>query len=289
MPIDLTLLAFWAKKLVAMLILPPAGPLLLIGLGLMFARLRKFAWLGWLYAMAVSLPVAVHWLVWPLESTPPVTPAAVRQTGAIVILGAGVRSYAPDIGKPTVNSLALERLRFGALIARKTGLPILVTGGAPEGYVPEALAMREVLEREFGVPVKWTEAASLDTRDNANNSARLLKAAGITRITLVTHAAHMPRAQAAFEAAGLQVTPAPTAWFSKPEINYEWHDFIPNARAAYSGWYAMHEWLGGLAYRLSSPSSPPSRAADDDSSRNKDRAISPSTPTPSNSAPHSTQ
>ena len=284
MPIDLTLQAVWAKKFLAALILPPTGPLLLIGLGLMVSRLRKLAWLGWLYALAASVPITVNWMTRPLETTAPVTPAQASQTQAVVILGAGIRSYAPELGpQPTVNALALERLRFGALVARKTGLPILVTGGAPEGYVPEAAMMREVLEHEFGLPVKWAEEQSLDTRDNADNSARVLKAAGITRITLVTHAAHMPRAQAAFEAAGLQVTPAPTAWLSRPEIDYEWHDFVPSARSAYAGWYALHEWAGGLAYRLSASWSA------DDTSRNTERAITPSTPTPSNSAPHSSQ
>ena len=54
MPFDLTLLAFWAKKFVAVLMLPPAGPLLLIGVGLLVARLRKLTWLGWLYALVAT-------------------------------------------------------------------------------------------------------------------------------------------------------------------------------------------------------------------------------------------
>jgi len=280
MPIDLPMILFWAKKLVAVLILPPAGPLLLIGLGLMVTRLRKLAWLGWGYALFASMPATVNWIAMQLEPSAPATIAQVRQTGAIVILGAGVRSYAPEMGGPTVSSLALERLRYGARLARESGLPILVTGGAPEGFVPEAIVMRDVLQQDFGVPVKWSESSSLDTRDNAVYSARLLKAAGIQHITLVTHAAHMARARAAFEAAGVEVTPAPTAWLSNPGIDYEWGDFIPTARSAYSGWFAIHEWLGRLAYDLSAPSS-------EDSSRINPRAIQPSTPTPSSSAPHS--
>jgi len=280
MPIDLSLLLFWTKKLVAVLILPPAGPLLLVGLGLMISRLRKLAWLGLAYGLVASTPASVNWMTLPLEPTAPASLAQVRQTGAIVILGAGVRSYAPEMGGPTVNSLALERLRYGARLARESGLPVLVTGGAPEGYIPEAIAMRDVLQNEFGIPVKWTESASLDTRDNATYSARLLKAAGIERITLVTHAAHMARARAAFEAAGLDVTPAPTAWLSNPNIDYEWYDFLPSPRSAYNGWYAIHEWLGRLAYGLSTPSP-------EDSSRISPRAIIPSTPTPSSNAPQS--
>ncbi|TVO57644.1 YdcF family protein [Denitromonas halophila] len=251
------LIAFWAKKIIAMLILPPAGPLLLIGLGLMVARLRTLAWLGWLYALVVSLPITVNWLTTPLETAPPISLEALQQTQAIVILGAGTRSYAPEYGDTTVNGLALERLRYGAKLARDSGRPLLVAGGAPERRTPEALMMREVIEEEYGIVVRWAESASLDTRDNANLSARLLGAEGIEHIALVTHAAHMPRAKAAFEAAGLRVTPAPTAWLSNPDPEIEWSDFIPNARSAYAGWFATHEWVGGLAYRLTTPTPPP--------------------------------
>lgn len=71
--------------------------------------------------------------------------------------------------------------------------------------------MAEILEGEFGVPVRWREELSRDTADNARFSAVMLKAAGISRIVLVTQAFHMPRAVALFEAAGLQVVAAPPA------------------------------------------------------------------------------
>jgi len=282
MPIDFTLLAFWAKKIVAILVLPPAGPLLLILLGLMLRRARALAWLGLAYALIVTMPATVNLMAEALE--PPlqaVAPEAVAQTGAIVILGAGVRSRAPEYpGGETVGRLALERLRYGALLARNSGKPVLVSGGAPHDGVIEAVHMRRVLEDEFKVPVQWVESQSLDTRDNANFSARLLAQSGIEAITLVTHAAHMPRAQRAFEAAGLRVTPAPTVWVHNPAIDYEWHDFIPSPGSAFDGWLVIHEWLGNLAYRLSEPAS-------DRSSRSKDLAISPSTATPSASTPQS--
>ncbi|HQU90454.1 MAG: YdcF family protein [Zoogloeaceae bacterium] len=252
------LIAFWAKKIIAVLILPPAGPLLLIGLGLMVSRLRTLAWLGWLYALVVSMPITVNWLAAPLETAAPISEAALRQTQAIVILGAGTRTYAPEYGHATVSSLALERLRYGAKLARDSGRPLLVAGGAPEEHTPEAPMMRDVIENEYGIVVRWAESASLDTRDNANLTARMLRDEGVERIALVTHAAHMPRAKAAFEAAGLHVTPAPTAWLSNPDTEIEFGDFIPNARSAYAGWFATHEWVGGLAYRLTAPP-PPAR------------------------------
>lgn len=262
MPMDLTLIAFWAKKIAAFLILPPGGPLVLIGLGLLFARARWMAWMGWGYALVVSVPLTVNLIAEPLEAPGPVSLEAVRRTQAIVILGGGTRNYAPEYGGSTLNALALERVRYGARLAKATGLPVLASGGAPESRVPESWMMRDALRDDFGVGVRWAEASSRDTRDNATGSARLLRAAGIHRITLVTHAAHMPRAQAAFEAAGLQVTAAPTAWLSNPDPDMRPGDFLPNARAAFRGWYAVHEWVGGLAYHLMAPppSATPARA-----------------------------
>lgn len=281
MPIDLTLLAFWAKKILALFILPPSGPLLLIGLGLMLKRWRALAWLGWSYALIASLPVTVGMLAGIVEPPPvAVRRDAVAQTGAIVILGSGVRSRAPEYPDgETVGRLALERLRYGALLARESGKPVLVTGGAPRDGIIEAVQMRKVLEEEFGVPVRWAESQSLDTRDNANFTAQILRSAGIDSITLVTHATHMLRARRAFEAAGLRVTPAPTVWMHNPDPDVEWGDFIPSARAAYDGWFAVHELVGNLAYRLSE-SDPPA-----DNSLSNERAIQPSTATPSASTP----
>ncbi len=256
MDLDLALVLFWSKKLLAAAILPPLGPLLLIALGLLLLRHRPragraLAWGGLAIALLLITPASVGWLARGLEDSPPVSAAALGDVQAIVVLGAGKREHAPEFGGETLNRLALERVRYAALLARRTGLPLLVTGGAPTGAVPEASLMAEALEREYGVTVRWTEGASRDTRENARFSAALLQASGVRRIALVTHAAHMPRSRAEFEAAGLAVVPAPTAWLSGPDTGLEALDLLPSANAAYAGWFATHEWLGRLAYRLS--------------------------------------
>jgi uncharacterized SAM-binding protein YcdF (DUF218 family) len=261
LPFDLPLALFWLKKITAILIMPPLGPLLLILLGLLRARRVKdgegkrrgfgMAWLGLALALLLSTPASVNLLLAGLETAPPLVLEDARRAQAIVILGAGQRRHAPEYGGATVNRLSLERLRYGARLARKSGLPILVTGGAPTGEIAEALLMKDALEQDFRVPVRWIEATSLDTRDNAANSAKILRAAGVQRILLVTHAAHMGRAQVEFAAAGLQVMPAPTAWLGGPGGNEEVLDFVPGPTAAYAGWYAVHEWLGRIAYRFS--------------------------------------
>lgn len=255
MAFDLAFILFRLKKLVAILVLPPLGPLLLTALGLLLLprrpRLgRALAWSGLAAALLLTLPVSVGWLLADLETAPPLTPEAAAKAQAIVILGGGKRRNAPEFGGETVNRLSLERVRYGARVARATGLPVLVSGGAPTGERPEAELMKDALEKEFGVQVRWVEGASRDTRQNARFSAVQLHAAGVRRILLVTHAAHMPRARAEFEAAGMEVIPAPTAWQGGLSTSEQVWDFLPGPTSAYAGWYALHEWLGLAAQRV---------------------------------------
>jgi uncharacterized SAM-binding protein YcdF (DUF218 family) len=242
------------KKILAALILPPFGPLLLAAFGLAVLRRRPrlgrtLAWTGLVLATLLALPASVDLLLIPLERYPVFDPAGARDSQAIVILAGGKRRDAPEYRGDTVNGLSLERLRYGARLARQTGLPVLVSGGAPTPGVPEALLMREVLEHEFGVPVRWTESASRDTRENAVFSAQILRQAGVSRVVLVTHAAHMRRALAEFAAAGIEAVPAPTA-FLHGSGGGTLASHFPSASAAYAGWLATHEWLGNLARSL---------------------------------------
>lgn len=246
---------FLLKKLIALLLMPPLAPLILICAGLLLLRWRPragrvLAWSGLALALLVTTPPVVDALLDGLEDIPVLQPAQLADAGAIVILGGGARTNAPEFGGQTVNRITLERVRYGAHLARQSGLPVLVSGGAPSGSQPEAELMKAALETDFGIPVKWVEAVSLDTRDNARMSAAMLQAAGVKRVVLVTHAAHMHRSVEAFEAAGVTVIPAPTGFFGHGPAD-ETLPRLPNMNAAFAGAYATHEWLGLVAYRLS--------------------------------------
>lgn len=256
MDLDPSLLLFWLKKLVAVAVLPPVLPLMLIVPGLALLRRHRrvgstLAWAGVALNLALITPLTVGWLVDALEPAATLPADAARRAQAIVVLGGGKRSYAPEFGGETVNRLSLERVRYGARLARQTGLPVLVSGGAPTGELPEAELMKAALEQDFGIPVRWIETASRDTRQNAQFSAVQLQAAGVQRILLVTHAAHMARARTEFEAQGLDVIPAPTAWLGGGEAGDRVLTLLPSQNTAYAGWFALHEWLGLIAYRLS--------------------------------------
>ncbi|MFP5393371.1 MAG: YdcF family protein [Gammaproteobacteria bacterium] len=210
---------------------------------------------GLVLLVALSTGAGSMLLVRPLEnlSTPLAQPA---QAGAqaIVVLGAGSIYRSPEYGDLDVpDEVALLRLRYGAHLQHATGLPLLVTGGngTPDGKMQaKALGMARALREDFRTPVEWVEPESEDTDQNARFSARILHKAGVRRILLVTHAMHMPRSREAFERAGLEVVEAPTGFYSRGQQSAL--ALVPSANGMYRSYYAAHEWIGLLWYRVRS-------------------------------------
>jgi uncharacterized SAM-binding protein YcdF (DUF218 family) len=212
---SLWLMLKFARTVLKNLILPPASLLLLALAGVLL--LRRAPRLGralilvaiasiWLLATPI---VADQITVWT-EHYPPLNLNQSTGAQAIVILGGGgQRALAPEYGGPEAEPYLLERLAYGAYVAQHTGLPVLVTG-----FREEAQAMRDSLQRHFGVEARWVDDQSYDTFDNAYHSVRTLKAESIDRIILVTRATHLWRSVHEFEAAGIEVVPAPSGSFA---------------------------------------------------------------------------
>jgi uncharacterized SAM-binding protein YcdF (DUF218 family) len=239
------LLRVFAKSIV----LPPTGPLLVALLGLVLLRARPrlgaaLAWTGTLALLLLSTPAVAVWLLRPFD-LPQFDPARAAEAQAIVILGGGMRS-AREYGGDTLGRLTLERVRYGAKVARETGLPVLVTGGRPPwSDRSEAQAMREALVDEYGVPVRWVEARARNTHENARFSASLVRASGVHTVVLVAHTFDMPRARAEFADAGLATIPAATGLAVPEEIDARY--FMPSAGALQASYYALYEALANAA------------------------------------------
>jgi uncharacterized SAM-binding protein YcdF (DUF218 family) len=245
------------KPILAALVLPPAGPLLLALLGVLVATRRRalglgIATLGIVAALllstnAVALLLAPHLM-------PGVRAAQlqdVRAVQAIVVLGGGVHPQAPEYGVAQPAEHTLKRLRYGAWLGRQAGKPIGFAGGvgwaaAGTAFEPEGAVARRVLA-EYGLEPRWVDDASRDTAENAARMAQLLQPAGIRHIALVTDASHMPRALAAFRRAGFEVVPAPTD-FPSPQSRplLEW---LPSGIGAQTNRSLLREWLGRLVAR----------------------------------------
>jgi uncharacterized SAM-binding protein YcdF (DUF218 family) len=246
-------------------ILPPSSLFLLIAVGLLLWRRwprtgRTIAGAGLAALLVLSTPAGAELFVAPLEGMTTALRAPERAGAqAIVVLAAGRLRYAPEYGGRDIpDYIALARVRYAAHLQRRTGLPLLVSGGngtitadsdAADRSYSKADAMASALRDDFGVPVEWIEQRSRDTNENAVFSAALLRAAGVERILLVTDAMHMPRSHAAFERAGLKVVDAPTMFFSN-DRPHNASDLVPSAEGMRRSWYAIYELLGIAWYRM---------------------------------------
>jgi uncharacterized SAM-binding protein YcdF (DUF218 family) len=238
------------KLMLKNLVLPPAGPLVIVLAGLLLASSVRYRRAGLTLCVAGTLvlwllatPAIADALVRAVERYPPLDLGKPVEAQAIVILGAGVRLNAPEYGSSAPSATTLVRLVYGARVARATGLPVLVSGSHYE-----AAAMAAFLQRELGITPRWVETHSHDTRQNAVNSAAMLEHEGIHRVVLVTSSAHMVRALREFQASGLSVVAAPAELWTRRDLGpLVW---VPNADALVRAQRALYEVLGWFAQSI---------------------------------------
>jgi len=183
-----------------------------------------------LYGLSVLLifysPIA-DYLVQPLW-----LPADLRPAPAIVVLTA----YVTENG--VLNEQALRRTHAAARLYRdRLSSLVIFSGGRPHAEFMAQFA------GELGVPRSaiLLEEESRNTYTSAVYVAAICRSRGIQRVLLVTDAAHMRRAVAAFHAQNLGVSPVPAdPWslgWETPQIRLR--KFLA----------ALHEYGGLLYYR----------------------------------------
>ena len=222
------------KPVLAAMLLPPAPfiALALVGAGVARARPRAARWLVTVACAGIWLSCCTgvaHWIETTWLAEPPALTAAQRavlkaratagEPLAIVVLGGGMERGAPEYdGRDDLADAPLARLRYAAWLSRQTGIPLAASGGRGWGssdpaVTAEANRTAQIAQAEFGTPLRWIEATSRDTHENAVNTLALLRTSGIREIVLVTTGSHMPRALREFRAAAaagpVAVTPAP--------------------------------------------------------------------------------
>ncbi len=244
-------MSWLAVHLISAFLLPPLDLIILGGIGILFLGSRprlgkRLIALSFFLLYLISTPYFSNRAMATFEG-PYVPPSG--DADVIVVLGGGSYLHAPEYGENTIGRQTLERARYAARLYRKTGKPILVTGGAPLGNADsEAAQMKDALENDFHVPVKWSETASRNTEENASMSAIMLGKR--RRIYLVTHAWHRPRAELIFRHAGFQVIPASTGFTipGRPNIL----SFLPSAGSLATSALLMHEIIGVIWFELKS-------------------------------------
>jgi uncharacterized SAM-binding protein YcdF (DUF218 family) len=200
-----------------------------------------------------SLPLTAKYMYQRLESQHlPVPTEQVPNGGCIIMLG-GVLS-APLPPRVDVNFHdGIDRVYKTAELYRAGKAPyVIVTGGNQPWSVAvktEADYVRELLV-EWGVPEDaiFLEGSSRNTRENALYSKNLINAINCQDPLLVTSAAHMARAVAAFNGVGISVTPISTDVAVTDRALPSIMDFVPNAGALATTSAAIREWIGQKVY-----------------------------------------
>lgn len=251
------------KPLLLALLLPPTPGLILVALGGLWLRRQRLGlWLlvagllyGWLSCTEWLADSLQRWLLNPpppLSSAQLVALASQPDTAVLVLGGGSVAQVAETQLAPDLNQLSLQRLRYGIWLARRLDVPLGFSGGISPlggmGRKPEAELAQRIASEEYGLPLRWAEGGSRDTRENAKLSLPLLQAAGVKHVVLVTHVMHLPRALRAFQAqapAGLELIPAGVDY--RPDTPWTWGDMLPSSPGFRKNRYVWTEVLGLLS------------------------------------------
>ena len=242
------------------LVLPPGFILVVFGIGILIMRrrpllARSLLIAGFVLFYLLSTPFVAGWLMQRLEIYPALVAAEIEAAPAraIVVLSSGRDRNAAEYGGDTVGPNTLIRCRYAAYLHRRTGLPVLASGGIPgDAQTSLAQVMADFMTAEMAVGEVWIEDRSGTTYENARFSGELLRERGIDTIFLVTQSWHMPRAVGVFEEAGLRVIPAPTAFrgATSDEGRYVLGSWLPEARALARSYAALREFGGILWYGI---------------------------------------
>lgn len=191
-----------------------------------------------------------------LWEVPPSSIDKIEHHDVAIVLG-GMFEYNADTDGISIRRQG-DRL-IQAMTLYKSGKvdKLLITGDS--GYLTdrglhEAKQVKELLLL-WGIPENdiLTEEASVNTHENALNTAKLLKQSypHIESYILVTSGIHMKRALACFEHEGLSCTPFSTDLYSNQKGNYYWDQYIiPNVGNLEVWNKLLKETVGYLSYSI---------------------------------------
>ena len=258
---------FFLSKLLPLLIYPLGLSCLLLCLAMIW--LWKFPRRS-LLAIAAALliifcssnPLIATTLVKTLEwqyLPPDPMPAA----EVIVVLGGSTRKQSPP--RPWVEVLeAGDRILYGVKLYQEGFAPLILFSGGRVSWKnnndgSEAKDMADIAQA-MGVPERniLLENKSLNTYQNAVETAKILQQQQITNILLVTSAIHMPRSIAIFKKQGFEVVAAPTDyWVAEESLEQmqgislgTFFSVLPDTESLHFFTRALKEYIGLGVYRL---------------------------------------
>ncbi len=243
------------RHLLETLFFPPGIIILAILLILSTATIKphfftRLLFLSGFFLWLFSIPAFSYWITDQLQNKYPSIDEVPAQADVIIVLGAEQIEGNNEYGSRTMlGKYALERARYAGYLAKKTGLPVIASGGKPvDQSISQAELMKRFLMDELSVKRVIAETRSATTYQNALFSSALLREHGFKHPVLVTHAWHMPRSVGAFKALNVKVLPAPTARVTPDHEERGYFAWLPTASGLLQTRAILHEVVGRIYY-----------------------------------------
>lgn len=175
----------------------------------------------------------------------------------VAIVPGGMFEYNSDLDGISIRRQG-DRL-VQAITLYKTGKvdKLLISGDSgflTDRGLHEAKQVKALLI-SWGIPEQdiITEETSINTHENAANTAKLLRRSypHLESYVLVTSGIHMRRALGCFEAEGLKCTPFPTDLYANRNHSYFWDQYLIPDVSNFDSWnYLLKEIAGYMVYDM---------------------------------------
>lgn len=231
------------------------------GVALCFSRFirwgRRIAALSVAALLAMSFGPVGHFLAIPLESRFPALEGDLPPPDGIIVLGGSVNENLSGVRGKIVFEEAADRLTAPIeLLRRFPNARLVFTGGSgslrssrfTEAGTVERFWRDMGLDGREGREIVY-EDRSRNTHENAAFTRDLVQPKAGERWLLVTSAMHMPRSVGIFRRAGFPVIPYPVDFRTSGELR-RWSIARHAPQGLKTVDFAVHEWLGLIAYRL---------------------------------------
>ena len=188
----------------------------------------------------------------PLENRYPVpTVKAIERHAGVIVLGGALghpESYLAHGQVPLGEAAERMTVPVG-LVRQHPQLELVFSGGEGRllrfGMTESELARVFYQQQGLNMAMVRLEDGSRNTRENAQQVAKLLGHQCQQPWLLVTSASHMPRSMAEFEAVGCQVTPYPVDFRTGDATGLTEYELVQSLLRWQT---ALHEWLGLWVY-----------------------------------------
>ncbi|WP_275564865.1 ElyC/SanA/YdcF family protein [Marinomonas maritima] len=238
----MSLILFYIKKTVGMMLMPIPLTLLIMCLSFLLMRKRPkpakfFLFCGILLLGLTSWNPMADRLISTVEKDMYIFDIK-NPVDVVIVLGSGHKDLNNTPAVMKLGSSALFRLEEGLrILSANPNATLFVSGYSGGMSESHAIVMRNA-SIELGVSSNKIRTFPLakDTQEEAKSMAPYLKG---KRVALVTEASHLKRATIFFKQAGIDTIPAPAMY-----LGSDTSDWQINANASYKSERAFYEWLG---------------------------------------------